>query len=251
MGKKRAIIPNAFTMGNMIMGFFAIIFASRYDADQSNYETIAVAAILIFIGSLFDASDGAIARALKVQSEIGEQLDSLADGITYGIAPGVIAYKAYLYQLPEIGNGIDVGMLVAIIFPVCAIYRLAKFNVSDDDTPGFKGLPSPAAGIIASSVPALWMMESVFFGDMGYKMGLELYIGLFVVTALLMVSNIDYNKLFSDIYKKGRAPFAIALVLVVLLLVFFKMWAVFMVSLIYAVLGILVYFFKKCGFLKV
>ena len=103
------------------------------------------AGVLIFIGSIFDASDGAIARALDVESEIGMQLDSLADAVAYGIAPGVLAYQAFFYQMPEICGLINIGMLIAAIFPICAVYRLARFNWQS--MPGFIGLPSPPAGI--------------------------------------------------------------------------------------------------------
>src|SRR5208337_2812472 len=120
--KKRSIVPNIITMSNMTMGFFAIILASRGDV-----KSLALAGILVCIGSLFDAVDGAVARAMRVESSVGVQLDSLADGIAYGIAPAVIAYQAYLSRLPQNGLYIDSGMLIALIYPICAIYRLARF----------------------------------------------------------------------------------------------------------------------------
>ena len=249
MSKKRSIIPNTFTMGNMVMGFFAIIFASRYDAEQGNIEVIAAAGILIFIASLFDASDGAIARALKVQSEMGEQLDSLADAISYGIAPGVIAYKAYLYQLPGMGNDIDLGMLVAIVFPVCAIFRLAKFNVSES-APGFKGLPSPAAGILVSSIPALWSVNSLFFGDLSYYMPLEWYIAVFIAAAFLMVTPFDYSKVFSDIYRKSKKYAAISFLIILIFLIIFQMWTVFVMTSVYTLFGTCLYYYKKASSYK-
>jgi CDP-diacylglycerol--serine O-phosphatidyltransferase len=191
---------------------------------------------MVFIGSFFDAADGAIARALNVQSELGEQLDSLADAISYGIAPGVIAYKAYLYKLPPIANGIDVGMLVAVIFPICALYRLARFNCTDACS-GFKGLPSPAAGILVTSVPALWAVDSAFFGQIGYVMPLNLYIALFLLTGFMMVTSIDYNKLFSDISRKGKTAAMVTLLIIIVSLILFHMWATFVVALLYTVIG--------------
>ena len=94
--QKRSIVPNMITMSNMTMGFFAIILASRGDK-----SSLALAGIMVFVGTLFDAIDGAVARAMHVESPVGVQLDSLADGIAYGIAPAVIAYQGYLSQLPQ------------------------------------------------------------------------------------------------------------------------------------------------------
>lgn len=249
MANKRSIIPNSFTMGNMVMGFFAIIFASRYDAEQGNVEVIAAAGVLIFIAAIFDASDGAIARALKVESEIGGQLDSLADAISYGIAPGVIAYKAYLDQLPEIANGLDMGMLLATIFPICAIFRLAKFNVADD-FPGFKGLPSPAAGILVSTIPSLWSVHSLILGDLSYVMSIEWFIAVFIAAAFLMVTPFDYSKVLSDVYRKGKSVSAIVFFAVIGLLFLFQMWAVFVLTAVYAVFGTCIYYYRKASSFK-
>ena len=162
MGRKKSIIPSIFTMGNMVMGFMSILFSANYDPAKNNYDTLAVAGILIFIGSLFDASDGAIARALDVESEIGMQLDSLADAVAYGIAPGVLAYQAFFYKMPEIFGIFNIGMIIAAIYPICAIYRLARFNCTES-IPGFIGLPSPPAGIVAGIVPSLMHTDIAFY----------------------------------------------------------------------------------------
>ena len=103
---------------------------------------------MVFLGTLFDAVDGAVARAMHVASPVGVQLDSLADGIAYGIAPAVIAYQAYLKKLPSGGNVIDFGMFIALIYPICAIYRLARFNIGaeEDDHTSFNGPPVAGRG---------------------------------------------------------------------------------------------------------
>jgi len=237
--KKRSIVPNIITMSNMLMGFFAIIYASRGDA-----ESLAIAGILVFIGSLFDLSDGAVARGLHVESPVGVQLDSLADGIAYGIAPAVIAYQAFLSKLPEIGLGIDYGMIIAPIYPICAIYRLARFNIGDDDSTGFTGLPSPAAGIIISSIPALPLSNLLFIGRIDFVFSTDVFILIYIIIGLLMVSWVDYNKLFSDIYKKGRIVAVITVIVILLLLLFFRMWAVFSVASLYVIVGFLSYLIK-------
>ena len=238
MSKKRSIIPNFLTMSNMIMGFVAIVFASRGDTDS-----LAVAGILVFVGSFFDLTDGAIARALNVAGPIGIELDSLADAVTYGIAPGIIAYNTYLKELPYIGYGIDVGLIIALIFPVCAVYRLAKFNIAEKSA-GFTGLPSPAAGILISVIPGLSINQLEFLGDFTYSMPLELFVPVYIIVGLLMVSAFDYNKLFSDLARKGKVIIIVAVIIIAVLLLAFKMWAVFVVTCLYTLIGIIRYGIK-------
>jgi len=235
MGKKRSLIPNIFTMGNMIMGFFAIIFASR-----GGTESLAVAGVLIFIAGIFDASDGAVARALDVESEIGGQLDSLSDGVSYGIAPAVIAYRYCLYKLPEIGMGLDVGMLVAMIFPICAIYRLARFNISDEHA-GFNGLPSPPAGVIISSIPSLAVISLPLTGISNFIFPIELFVPFYIFIALMMVSNVSYGKTYYTLIKMGKTVTIITTLLVVFLLFYLKMWAVFLSASLYILAGLIRY----------
>ena len=244
MGRKKSIIPNIFTMGNIVMGFLSILFSASYDPSLGNYEVLTVAGVLIFIGSIFDASDGAIARALDVESEIGMQLDSLADAVAYGIAPGVLAYQAFFYQMPEICGLINIGMLIAAIFPICAVYRLARFNCTES-MPGFIGLPSPPAGIVAGIVPSLMHTSLLFFGDVSFEISMFLYLPFFIIIALLMVSSVDFTKLFSDIWKKGIAARIITIVVVIILLVLFKTWAIFAVTMIYVIAGVIKWCFKK------
>ncbi len=230
-------------MGNMLMGFFSILFSAQYDPNIGNHQNLVIAGILIFVGAIFDSCDGAIARALKVESEIGMQLDSFADAVAYGLAPGVLAYQAYLYQLPEI-IFINSGFLIAAVFPVCAVYRLARFNCEDTGD-GFKGLPSPPAGIIVAIVPALAHADIFFFGELHYKPNVYCYILFYVMIALLMVSTIDYSKLFAIIWKKGKTARWITFFIILLLLILFKAWSIFTVTAIYVVFGIIKYFYKK------
>ena len=242
MGQSKAIIPSIFTMGNMLMGFFSILFSAQYDPNIGNRECLVTAGILIFVGAIFDSCDGAIARALKVVSEIGMQLDSFADAVAYGIAPGVLAYQAYLYQLPEIWY-IKSGFIVAAVFPVCAVYRLARFNCEDSGD-GFTGLPSPPAGIIVSIVPALAHSSVMFIGEVYCNINLYTYVLFYVFIAFLMVSTIDYSKLFSIIWKKGKTARWVTLFVIISLLVAFKSWSIFIVTLIYVLYGVVKHFFR-------
>jgi CDP-diacylglycerol--serine O-phosphatidyltransferase len=234
--KKRSIIPNILTMGNMLMGFYAIIMASRGDA-----KSLAIAGFLVFCGAIFDAMDGAVARALHVESPIGLQLDSLADGVAYGIAPGIISYQAFLSGMPVIFPGFNLGMVIAAIFPICAIYRLARFNVCTDEHKGFLGIPSPAAGVFISAIPALPFSNIIFAGTFNFTLPLSAFIFLFIITALLMVSSFNYNKIFSDIYYKSKPLSIVVYVLCFLSFIIFKLWAVFIVTGIYIAAGIIRY----------
>jgi len=234
MPSKKTLIPNTFTMSNMVFGFVAIIFASKGDP-----ASIGIAGVLIFAASFFDFFDGASARALGVSSPIGVQLDSLADGVAYGIAPGFIAYQAYFKYLPEIGFGLGWGMLIASILPICAIYRLAKFNVSGTDRDGFKGLPSPVAGVFIASFPVLHLSKIVFLGKIDFHLPPMLFVPIYAFIALLMISEIDYSKLASDIVKKGKVAIIMAIVTIILMLFYLQMWAVFIVSILYIMSGLI------------
>jgi len=236
--KLKAAIPSLFTMGNMIMGFISIIYSAQYSPTLGNVSTLYIAGILIFVASIFDLCDGAVARSLGVESEIGMQLDSLADAIAYGIAPGVLAYQAYFYQFPEVFSGFNSGIVVAVVFPVCAIFRLARFNCQDSSGSGFTGLPSPPAGLIVSTVPALFSVTDTIFGELQFVMPLYFYAGFYVVVALLMVSEIDYSKVFSNIWKKGLYARVITLTVIIALLVLFGSWAIFGVTFLYVLWGI-------------
>jgi CDP-diacylglycerol--serine O-phosphatidyltransferase len=140
-------IPNFITSINLAAGFTAIIFASNGD--------LVTASWLILAAMVFDFFDGFSARLLKAYSEIGKELDSLADVVSFGIAPAFITYKMLVPALnntilPEGITGILV--YVPVLMPVCAALRLAKFNIDTTQTSSFKGLPTPANAIAVISV---------------------------------------------------------------------------------------------------
>lgn len=244
MGKKRSVVPAIFTMGNMVMGFVSIIFSSKYMLDK-DLDWLVIAGILIFVASVFDMLDGAVARALGVESELGMQLDSLADAVSYGIAPGVLAYHSYLYKYPEHFGIIGPGIIIAAVFPICAIYRLARFNCEESGQ-GFTGLPSPAAGILIGSISAIMVSSSFCFGEIPpFVMSLHVYSAIYLFTAYLMISEFDYNKLFADLWKKGMLVRITTAIVFISLLVFFKAWAIFVVVSVYISWGLVRYFFNK------
>ncbi|MFE7062752.1 CDP-diacylglycerol--serine O-phosphatidyltransferase [Sutcliffiella sp. NPDC057660] len=127
-------IPNMFTLGNLFCGFLSVGFAAN--AQYSN------AAILILIGMMLDSMDGRLARMLKADSNLGKELDSLADVVTFGVAPSFLVYYTYFYQFGLL------GLAIAGLFPLFGAYRLARFNVSPTNSSGkyFTGVPITAAG---------------------------------------------------------------------------------------------------------
>lgn len=114
-----------------------------------------MAAGLVFAGAFFDLIDGGVARLLKAQSAIGAQLDSLADAVTFGVLPGLIAYQLIpVSVMGEAASGYQPWMRgLAFLIPIAAIWRLAVFNTDASQAAGFRGLPTPANGLFWASLP--------------------------------------------------------------------------------------------------
>ncbi|MCZ8158039.1 MAG: CDP-alcohol phosphatidyltransferase family protein [Leptospira sp.] len=226
MKKKLAWIPNTLTLGNLTLGFVSMLIASEVGLNQSNpNDLFALSGVFIILAAIFDGFDGMAARALDATTELGADLDSLADLTTFGIAPGFLTYKMFLddYKMDFFGRPefFPIGMLLAALFPICAAYRLARFNVIHDPT-FFQGLPSPVAGVVVGIFPLVFHPSEV---------STPIVIGFFVLTALLMVSTIRYSK--PQVAIRGRFSWkkiAIALtgLLILVLAVGFNRWPYFL-----------------------
>ncbi|MFH0976026.1 MAG: CDP-diacylglycerol--serine O-phosphatidyltransferase [Spirochaetota bacterium] len=219
-------IPNSLTLGNLLFGFISLIFSSL--GTQQGYF---IAGFLILAAGLLDGLDGPAARALKVSSPLGKELDSLADCVAFGIAPGFLSYNSYLTGIHNsfFSFPIDLGMLIAAVFPVCAAYRLARFNILSDSS-SFVGLPAPAAGIII----ALFHVYNI-------EMPKLLFAVIFIALGLLMVSTVRYSKpkssyIFENIHGIKLIIFAVIIILIV---IFFKKWTVFIFISFYILSGLL------------
>ena len=178
---RRAVIlfPSGFTLGNLFFGIFAIIAASRLQ--------FTVAGVYVLLGGICDALDGRVARATNSGTEFGEELDSLVDAISFGLAPAMIMYFAVLNR-----DGWD--WLFVFAFCACAVLRLARFNIEQAGTAKtyFQGLPSPAAGITLASY--YWFSQSWLY-TYGAVADLPWHVLLrFIMAALsmLMISNVPY-----------------------------------------------------------
>ncbi len=199
----KAIIPNSFTAGNLLSGFVSILLAS-----DGNYR---LAAIFIMVGAIFDAVDGMVARLVGTSSEFGVELDSLADVVTFGVAPGFLIYHTYLHQL---GTW---GILVAACLPVFGAFRLARFNIQVEDVNvkiDFRGLPIPTSAIIIASMVLSYFNESQFNETLTI-----IIVPTVIILSLLMVSNVRYDSL-AHLGKKPRKLKIIYFVIFILLLLF-------------------------------
>ncbi|SUY46357.1 CDP-diacylglycerol--serine O-phosphatidyltransferase [Clostridium putrefaciens] len=169
---KKSFLPNLFTFANLGFGIMSLLMNFRGD-----YK---LACILIIIAGLIDRYDGTIARMLDVSSDLGKQLDSLSDLVSFGVAPSMLAYNMY--------NFINLGILgyaLLIIFPICGAYRLAKFN-SVEFKGFFSGIPITAAGCIMAIFGLLTLKSEINF---------ILPILLMSVLSYLMISTIKIKKI--------------------------------------------------------
>lgn len=203
------LLPNLFTTAAMFAGFFAIIAAQsgRFNA----------AAIAIFIAMLLDTVDGRVARMTNTQTEFGAQYDSLADLVSFGLAPALVIYEWSLIYVNDFGPGwAKPGWLAAFFYTAAAAMRLARFNTATQnenvDKKHFIGLPSPTAAALV--IGMVWI-----FYDMGLSGEVLQWPAFFltVTAGALMVSNFRYLT-FKEIDFKSRVPFLGALLIVVALM---------------------------------
>jgi CDP-diacylglycerol--serine O-phosphatidyltransferase len=211
------VLPTMITLGNAVCGFGAITFAFNVGPEGSStasYGGLFTAALLVYLGMVFDMLDGHMARLTKQISNFGAELDSMCDVITFGVAPPFIMLKfpqvaaAHLYH-PRL------LWVIAVLYTLCAVLRLARFNVETDEQDShdsFSGLPSPAAaGTVASLAiilpelqkltethPAIgtWLMQAAY-----YSLPL-----VTLAVACLMVSRIRYPHYFNQLFR-GRRNF--------------------------------------------
>ncbi len=196
------LLPNLLTTAALFAGFYSIVAAV-----DGNFETAGAA---IFVAMVLDALDGRVARLTHTSSQFGKEYDSLADMVSFGLAPAIVVYQWGVARLAEWNLAWGrIGWLVAFLFAVAAALRLARFNsqASNADRRFFVGLPSPsAAGLVAAFV---WLSSK--FGIAGLA-GLA---GAFTVTAIagaLMVSNFHYYS-FKEVNFGRRVPFTWLLVI--------------------------------------
>ncbi|WP_304141625.1 MULTISPECIES: CDP-alcohol phosphatidyltransferase family protein [Mesoflavibacter] len=241
----KAFIPNFITLLNLLCGSIAVVFV------VNNHFTLA--AIFVFLGIFFDFFDGLLARKLNVQSELGIQLDSLADMVTSGLVPGLIMYK--LLELATNTNGITItddwsdslywsGVNVSflpflgLLITLSSAYRLARFNIDEDQQTYFKGLPTPANALLVLSLPLILEFQN---NDLINATILNPWF-LVVLTLLSTYLLNSPIKLFALKFKsygfKTNAVRYIFLILSVVLLIVLQFAAIPLVILLYILLSL-------------
>jgi CDP-diacylglycerol--serine O-phosphatidyltransferase len=243
------VLPSLFTAGNIAAGFYAIIQSVQGSAAEPEYYNRA--ALAIGFAVLFDGLDGRIARMTNTSSEFGKELDSLADVITFGVAPSVLAYIWGFRLLPmspyhDLRQRIvHIGVFVCFLFLICGASRLARFNISVDPQPRnpgrpgrkyFVGMPIPAgAGVIAAVI-------HFYDGAPIYDPRMSLlWLLLIAGTGFLMVSNWRFWSGKEIRVGEDRHPFQMValLALIGVLLVMYSEWLLIVLALGYLVSGVL------------
>jgi CDP-diacylglycerol---serine O-phosphatidyltransferase len=225
-----AVLPTLLTLGNAVCGFAAITYASRWTSVEPS-NALLIASACIFLAMVFDALDGSAARWANRTSEFGAELDSLCDAVSFGVAPAFI-------MLQYCQNSVYPARLIwvlAALYMMCALLRLARFNVEtdeDDDHSFFSGLPSPAAAGTVVSFP-LMVFGWKFLDTPQTPSFVDKWIPYFVpatvemlpiitlVVACLMVSQIRFPHLLNQLTRKKRearyvifSVFALAMIFV-------------------------------------
>ena len=234
VSRMKKYVPNLITLSNLFCGTVAIVFAVR--------GTIDWAALFVAIGIFLDFFDGFFARLLHVKSEMGLQLDSLADMVTSGVVPGIVMFQLLsnsTYVLQTEGTFAMLLPYVGFFITLASAYRLANFNIDTRQTSGFIGLPTPANTMFILSLPLIMQYQSTELFDSLLHNSWVL-LGITLLSAYLLNAEIALFALkFSDYSFKNNALKYIFLALCVILLVSLKMIAVPIIILLYIILSLL------------
>jgi len=230
LSRAKYILPNIFTLSSVVAGMYSI----QLSTTATDVAEMTLAAWLVMVSMVCDTLDGRVARLTRTESEFGVQLDSLADGIAFGVAP---AFLLYNWGLKEMGL---VGLLLASVYTAGTVMRLARFNVMAQQSEGparyFLGLPSPlAAGMVASLV-----LAHVSFSGRSATGASESVAAVALLLGGLMVSNVRYRT-FKDVKFRGVAALVLVLALAgitALALVFEAGMALVVVVALYIVVGL-------------
>jgi CDP-diacylglycerol--serine O-phosphatidyltransferase len=245
-------IPNLFTLLNLVFGCLAIVVTLQngiiiqYAADGTQLidipEKIWMASLFIGIAAVVDFLDGFVARLFKATSAMGKQLDSLADVVSFGVAPAMILFQFLRMGIAQEEDGLNasiIWLVPAFILACAGAWRLAKFNLDDSQAYGFKGVPIPAIGLLIASLPLIyWNNHSQFIVDILFNKWF-LY-GVIILLSWLMVSDLPMMALkFKDYSTKNNVPKIILLVVAIISAFIFHWLAVPIVFIVYIILSLL------------
>lgn len=240
-------LANILTAGNLMAGIFAIMLSI------SGHMTWAPFAI--FIGAIFDFLDGFVARLTNTQGALGKQLDSLADIVTFGVAPGLmmlnyilwmesgetISIQRWLNELRHFNMDVPLLPLVALVIPFFALFRLAKFNIDESQKSSFLGLPTPAMTLFFTTFPfTLWMYPDTWGGHFLAIKNVYIIIGLIIFISVLMIMPIRLFSLkFKSLGVKGNEVRYLFLLISLGLIILFKAWSISLIVFLYLILAFL------------
>jgi len=255
-------IPNIITLLNLFFGCIAIVYILQpglvplYNTDSlalipdvtdlgtqyiSIPQQISMASLFIGLAALVDFLDGFVARWLKASSAIGEQLDSLADVVSFGVAPSLIIYQFLRLSFAQQENGLDVNTIVllpAFVVACAGAYRLARFNIDTEKTTYFKGLPIPANGLMIASLPLIYWTSNFSFAIQLLTSPWFWYAVILLQSYLMVCKTPMLALKFKDVSIKKLIPF-ITIAAVAIVSAFFIQWlAVPLSFLVYVILSL-------------
>ncbi|VAW27411.1 CDP-diacylglycerol--serine O-phosphatidyltransferase [hydrothermal vent metagenome] len=232
-------IPNSITLLSLTSGIISVYFGVK-----GTPVDLAIAGIFIFVGAVFDFFDGFSARLLDARSDIGLQLDSLSDMVTFGVAPGFIMYQMILISHGNpAAKGVDFLPFFAIMIPWMSALRLAKFNIDETQVISFRGMPTPALAILVASFPlirhTLYASQSFWymvFTNTYFLLTVAIFGSLLLVSTLPMFS----LKFKSFGWRENSIKY-VFLIVALVLLIWFQIVAVPFIILLYLFLSLIVY----------
>jgi CDP-diacylglycerol---serine O-phosphatidyltransferase len=239
-------VPNLFTLLNLFFGCIAIVYIMQTDSGLVSLneagaaevifpERMAFGALFIFFAAAVDFFDGFFARMLKASTDKGKQLDSLSDVVSFGVAPGMIFYQLLRMGYAEGTNGLETSfalLLPAFIFTCAVAWRLAKFNVSTNQSDSFIGVPSPAAGLVVASFPLIIWYE--YFNLQFLFINVWFLYAAAILLSFLMVCNRTFIALKFKTYSFQKNSLNYSLIfLSVISIVFLKWFAIPVIFVLY------------------
>lgn len=245
-------IPNLFTLLNLVFGCLAIVFTLQngiiitLDTDGTQLldmpEKIWMVSFFIGIAAVVDFLDGFVARLFNATSEMGKQLDSLADVVSFGVAPGIIIYQFLRLSFAQDVTGVDVSLLwllPAFILPCAAAWRLARFNLDTTQSHSFKGMPVPAVGIFVASLPLIYWNVNEEWAQSLLLNKWFLY-AVVAILSWLMVSKLPLMALkFKNFGLKDNLPKYLLVIIAIIAILILKWLAIPLIVLAYVLISLL------------
>ena len=234
-------IPNFITLMNLLAGIFSIYLGMKGE--------IQLSAALIFVAAIFDFFDGFLAKILKAKSDLGVQLDSLADMVSFGVAPAFVLFHT-IEMAFEIQGDFSESYLpfIAFMVPLFSALRLAKFNIDENQSSSFIGMPTPAVALLLASFPIMILGCLADNKGLYYDIVTNPYFlaGTAVVSSFLMVSRLPMFALkFTSVSWSENQTRYIFIVLSVFLIILLKLAAIPLIILMYLLLSIVLLFSKS------